>query len=653
MSPEGQDSNSPFRRKRRLFGFLFDWLEKRQIASETRQFQPSKTPLFFRIVGRLHFIVAESSTMLSQMWAGLIAPVRALMGRLFFNRINEWQLRSEEKRNRTARVSWFSRHLKEFNIKIWLLTERLNKHSVLFRRIFAPVRFIASLPLRISWLIGSGYESLEKKLSESAGFRWIAHLMWAARVGVSSTYEFFHAWFFTRNFWQLPLGLPAILMFVPLAVCMARIPFHTAAKKATHYRVAAMQAAERDDFETVKLCYRKIQQLGLYEEDSVYSMAVTAAEQGNFDEAREQIENLVEQYNFAPARLWLVSHIANGRIATDGDPLSVCQEHLDSVLRLDSENLGAKYLQAVVWMRQGDTDSAIEILRSISRSVPAAKILQSNIQRVTGDIRGADSSLNDLLSQFQSTYDRQAILPANDFLAWASARLVRGDVDGYRETLELALTHHGDDDAAFRRRVANSLRSTAELQRAVAPQASLDMLFRADELDPNSEQTHDRLALMVDDPRFAKQVIEFFASRQREVPTSVLINLGVAAYQQEDFAAARSHFEAVVRQKPDSAGIANNLAWLLAETEPVDLQRAFALAEQATRLEPDNPLYRDTRGQILVKLKRWSEAVTDLEYAANGVARSAETHSALAKAYEQLGDEKLAAAHRDLAQRLD
>ena len=129
----------------------------------------------------------------------------------------------------------------------------------------------------------------------------------------------------------------------------------------------------------------------------------------------------------------------------------------------------------------------------------------------------------------------------------------------------------------------------------------------------------------------------------------VEITLGVQAFKVQEFKLARGHFERVVAMDASNAGAANNLAWLLTETEPVDLNRGLEIANRAVELAPDRPEYRDTRGQILTKLKRWQEAALDLEYAVNGLTETAQTHQSLANVYEQLGNRELAAAHRQSA----
>ena len=62
---------------------------------------------------------------------------------------------------------------------------------------------------------------------------------------------------------------------------------------------------------------------------------------------------------------------------------------------------------------------------------------------------------------------------------------------------------------------------------------------------------------------------------------------------------------------------------------------------------PEEFRFRETRGQILVALGRWRDAVDDLEFALNGMPDAAPVHMALATAYERLGESELARVHRE------
>jgi predicted Zn-dependent protease len=125
--------------------------------------------------------------------------------------------------------------------------------------------------------------------------------------------------------------------------------------------------------------------------------------------------------------------------------------------------------------------------------------------------------------------------------------------------------------------------------------------------------------------------------------------LGIEAWKNNRLAEARQQFEELHKLKPEAPDIANNLAMCLAMDQPPELERALDLATAAVRREPDNPTFRDTRGQILAKLGRWQEVATELEYAVLWLEGNRRTHATLADAYEHLGLPNAATEHRKLS----
>ena len=73
------------------------------------------------------------------------------------------------------------------------------------------------------------------------------------------------------------------------------------------------------------------------------------------------------------------------------------------------------------------------------------------------------------------------------------------------------------------------------------------------------------------------------------------------------------------------------------------------MADAAAKALPQHPEIRETRGIILARLGRWSEALVDLEIALAAFPDRAHIHDSLADAYEHLGDPDMAARHRELA----
>lgn len=94
-------------------------------------------------------------------------------------------------------------------------------------------------------------------------------------------------------------------------------------------------------------------------------------------------------------------------------------------------------------------------------------------------------------------------------------------------------------------------------------------------------------------------------------------------------------------------GILNNLAMAMIDTESTEtLEKALELSTEAVREMPDHPYLRDTRGRVLVKLKRLPEAIPELEFALRSPELAAEIHKLLSQVYQDLGQADLAAGHK-------
>jgi tetratricopeptide (TPR) repeat protein len=160
-------------------------------------------------------------------------------------------------------------------------------------------------------------------------------------------------------------------------------------------------------------------------------------------------------------------------------------------------------------------------------------------------------------------------------------------------------------------------------------------------------------------------------------PSAVLhLALGLDAYAEGKPEQARFHWEQAVSEDREHMLVAaNNVAWLLshpqpgdqkalklatgaqamllpATAEPANLNRALELIVFVVKQRPTNPRFRETRGQILLKMGRWKESIADLEYAlpAPVPANKGPIHASLARAYQELGLPELAEQHRKLAQ---
>ncbi len=128
---------------------------------------------------------------------------------------------------------------------------------------------------------------------------------------------------------------------------------------------------------------------------------------------------------------------------------------------------------------------------------------------------------------------------------------------------------------------------------------------------------------------------------------------GTAALMNEDHDLAELHLEKAAEQLPRSAAILNNLAVALAMRPDPDYERALKVSNEAiAQVANATPHFYETRGQILYRMGRFREAISDLERTLAAPSLAAAAHELLATCYEQVGDPDLAEGHRRQAAEL-
>ncbi|MEM9827650.1 MAG: tetratricopeptide repeat protein [Planctomycetota bacterium] len=128
--------------------------------------------------------------------------------------------------------------------------------------------------------------------------------------------------------------------------------------------------------------------------------------------------------------------------------------------------------------------------------------------------------------------------------------------------------------------------------------------------------------------------------------------LGNFLFDQGDTKAAIFHLERAFESDPNLPIIANNLAWVLSQTDSADYVRAEKLARMALSIQPENLTFRDTLATILFEQEKHAEALPLFEknLAFASEAKKQKIHQRLASIYEALGQPRMAASHRQQIQ---
>jgi len=146
-------------------------------------------------------------------------------------------------------------------------------------------------------------------------------------------------------------------------------------------------------------------------------------------------------------------------------------------------------------------------------------------------------------------------------------------------------------------------------------------------------------------------------ARENPKEAAFYIASGGVYEQKHDLQDARSSYEKALELKPDDPAVANNLAYLLLETNG-NLDLALRLAQSARRAMPQSPEVADTLGLALYRKGVYEAAITMFEEAIklsakNKEAESATYHYHLGEAYEKDAKPALARQHFEQALKID
>ena len=243
----------------------------------------------------------------------------------------------------------------------------------------------------------------------------------------------------------------------------------------------------------------------------------------------------------------------------------------------------------------------------------------------------------------------------DEYLIWAQAHRILGQQRQALDTLEEGLEQHPENKSLTREIFDACLQQASLLaEQRSAPEEQLRLLQRAQQLDPSAQEPLiylSRLAQHQNGVRTSAQALVDELIHSENPPPAIFAILGTQAAEAADYPVAVAYLRQACQADPQDAQSMNNLAWVLLQADTSSpgessLDEALQLATRAVQIQPDMAIYRETRGQILVRLGRAEEAVPELQRALNGTGDAAVIHAALADAYERLGEGDLAQFHR-------
>jgi tetratricopeptide (TPR) repeat protein len=461
-------------------------------------------------------------------------------------------------------------------------------------------------------------------------------------------------WYWASRDWRvLGMGGPALL--AGLAVLwLGWLCFRTdTSELQARYLENGKAAFARKDYQRALACYERLASLTEDRPEVSYCLALTAEQLGHADRAVRLMSELAPQdrKGYAPAHFWWARQLLLA-VEPSEQARSAAEVHLVRALDGDlPDRATGQGLLGQLYLARGRLEEAELLLSKAVQSRPHLRLWLARVYARRKDLSRARQEAHLAVRFFRA----RAKADLDDHLA----RLTWADGVSFLEDYPTAVAILQEGLSATQADIYRSALARVHLawyearkEAGAAAGELLELLRKGLSYEPSNRDLLNRLLTWLKGP--ASQADEARAVLRRllaagKATAYAHFALSVDAWQRGDARAARLHLERAHQTDPAIPLVANNLAWLLAQPPRPDLPRALRLANLALEQQPANSAFRDTRGRIYLKMRRWKEALADLEAALDNSSGSPALHQALAEAYEKLGNAPLAAEHRRLA----
>ena len=470
-------------------------------------------------------------------------------------------------------------------------------------------------------------------------------------------FGFLGRWLQTRNYKMLLGGLPAILVAVPIIYFLVQIPLRSPVATARHYRAAVSEALSANELESAALFYRKLNQLGAVNDSVEFQSAVKMYEAGDVDSALAKMKTLApdDRAVFVPAHLWMAQWYLNHDADAGSVSMDLVRRHLEHAMRLEPNNLDARTMMARLYRRSGRFDQAIAELQSVVRLRPEQGLNLASVYARQGRWHAAQRELRRVIQRLEDLASRAPLPDPTDYLGLALAYRSLGDTQA---TLEALQTGHEvfSEHADISKELFQACLDRADFMAATRTdqgQQACEYLLIAHRLQPDSMLPLIRLAKLTRRDgsmgSAASAAVDTLLEADNPPPQLFSI-MGSLVGAQGQLQQAQRYLERALHLMPEDPSTLNNLAYVLSQLGSEHHSRALELIERAIAQRPAEPAFRETRGQIQLRLGQTQEAIDDLVFALNGFGDRPDIHAALADAYEQLGLAEQAGHHRQRAE---
>ncbi len=417
--------------------------------------------------------------------------------------------------------------------------------------------------------------------------------------------------------------------------------------------------------------FRRAQQLQSDNPEIMFVIAAMMSQQGSLTAGINLLKEIAPDNKEGHSRshaLIAYNMLRLGNITTE--QLPVLRHHLDQSTKFSTTPPQLLMLAAQFAFQEKNFLRAIDLLKRAATLQPeyylqVLEAAQASDSKAEADnaARRAKIYFGDLISKGEDT-PRDRLMLAQVHISYKSS--TNDDLVTATQLLDQGLSRPGlkpEEIKSLSRGLSDVLRvrfkRSLEIITGDQPtwQANIELLDQAMRVDPTNPGISEEIAILVriggDKPpeHLINQLKEVLAEGTATPLTHAM--LSEAYYLQENYDKSIDHCRKLLASQPGNPQYNNNLAYTLAMHKPNEIEKAREHAELAVRIAPFIPDFRDTLGYVYIQQKRYSEAITQLEFAIELAGRGSklcpEYHQRIAEAYKLEGNAEQAEVHLKIA----
>ncbi|MCC6510428.1 MAG: tetratricopeptide repeat protein [Pirellulaceae bacterium] len=324
-------------------------------------------------------------------------------------------------------------------------------------------------------------------------------------------------------------------------------------------------------------------------------------------------------------------------------------DHLKEVQDWEGTGSGLLAVYANLLAAQGKRQESLDVMGKAAKKDPSLQSSYSIMARKFNMPKIADESSERARKALQAAI-KDSKATVNDYIQLATLELTEENYQGALEVTRTGLNTVGKDSEQLRYLGSEALRLMYRKSVKKTPKGlefNLGLLDAAMREYPGNPNLTTEIALLddmgVEAPPAFKAVMEEQLANGKATALAhlVLANQDIKAGRLVD---AIPHLELTLKSAPNHPVALNNLSLSLALTDSSKAERAEKLIEQAINIDPRNPEFYDSQGQIRMIAGRPLDAVESLEKAIGIDPNRINTRDLMVKAYRDAGLDDLARA---------